>query len=485
MTFGVTPEGFQAKRFADIVDDISTDLLTELGLDVDASPDSVAKILTNVFSLAVSEVWSGTQAMQSMLDIDKAESAHLDNLVGYLGLKRLSPVGSSGNVYVTSTKEVTLPIGTQYKDSAGNKYLGDNTTLITKTNCTSISVDIAPTIQFGDTIVMGVNGISYSKQVTVSVASTVGAMVADITSNTVTNLTTAVNTTVGSKYSITITNNNDKTPSSFSFSTNLILTSITGFGSAVRSEVGALGVAVGTVDVAPSISGVTSVTNRYPFTLGRLIETDVDLRKRHKLSLSTSGSATVEAIRADVLVVDGVTNAFVIENDTGEVTGLGQPIKSFLVVAKGGLSQDIGEAIWNSKGAGIQNTGDIAVTVVDSQGDNRITYFSRPTPIYTHINIQYTIYSEQSNQFPSNGLQQIQEQVVAFGTTLAVGEDVIPQRLATHIFNNVGGLESVAVILGKTTGANDTTPALTAAKLDISQVSEAVFASSRISVIEV
>jgi hypothetical protein len=201
--------------------------------------------------------------------------------------------------------------------------------------------------------------------------------------------------------------------------------------------------------------------------------------------LSTAGAATVEAIRSDLLVVEGVTTAFVIENDTEVTSAEDIPPKAFLSVIKGGLDQAIGDALWLTKGAGIQTDGNIQVTVIDSQGTNQYVNFSRPLPVYVHANIDYTLYSEQSGDFPTNGVQQIKEQVLAFGEALSVGEDVIPQRIATQLFNTIGGLGVVNVTVGSTVGPNDPTPTLTSAILPVSQISEADFSTLRITVAEV
>ena len=484
MTFGVTPEGFSAKKFADVVTDVGDSLLTDLGIDINSDPDSIAKVITNIFSLALADEWALTQSLQSMFDIDKSEGKHLDDLVGYVGLRRLSAAPSNGNEYITATQELSIPSDSEFKDPSGNKYLSTGTILVTQSSCVNLSVELDAGVSVNNILTIIINGVTSTVTVTTTVPAALLLLVNSI-NNAGTNLVTAADTSVGTVYSFTITNDNDKTPSIVTNTSNLIIKSITSFGNIVKDVDGAIGVVADVVTIAPSISGITSVTNRYQFVTGRVLESDIDLRNRHSLSLSTAGSATVEGIRSDLLLVEGVTNAFVIENDTLSTSAEGVPPKAFLSVVKGGLDQDIGNALWLTKGAGIETDGAIQVTTIDSQGTNQHVNFSRPLPVYVHTNVDYTLYNEESGDFPANGAQQIAEQVLVYGEGLNVGEDVIPQRIATQLFNTIGGLGIVTVTIGSTVGINDPTPTLTGAILPVSQVSEADFSSIRITVAEV
>ena len=484
MAFGVTSEGFKAKKYADIIEEVGESLLTELNIDINSDPDSVAKILTSIFTLALADEWALPQALQSMFDIDKSEGKHLDDLVGYVGLSRLSSAASSGYEYITSTQEISIPSGTNFKDVSGNNYPSVGTILVTKSSFTDITLKLSSPLAVSDVLSVVINGVTSSSPVLTTVEAALNILVNSI-NNTPTNLVVATSLEDTGVFYLIIQNDNDLTPSTITNTNNLTTSSITSFGTVAKDVVGAFGVTSNTVTVAPAISGITSVTNRYPFTIGRLLESDIDLRVRHSLSLSTAGAATVEAIRADLLIVDGVTNAFVLENDTLFTDADNIPAKAFLSVVKGGLDQDIGDALWQTKGAGIQTDGDIQVTVVDSQGVNKYVNFSRPLPVYVHVNVDYTLYSEQSTDFPTNGEAQIVEQVLAYGGALSVGTDVIPQRIATQLFNTIGGLGVVNVTVGSTVGPNDPTPTLTSAILPVSQISEADFSNLRITVVEV
>ena len=62
---------------------------------------------------------------------------------------------------------------------------------------------------------------------------------------------------------------------------------------------------------------------------------------------------------------------------------------------------------------------------------------------------------------------------------------MIPQRFATQVFNNVGGLSVVNVTTGSTVGPNDPTPTLSGNVLPVDTISEANFDGLRITFTEV
>ena len=485
MTYGVTSAGFKAKRFTDIVTEIGEALKTELGIDIDSDPDSVAKILTNIYSLPLADEWAATQALQSMFDIDKSEGKHLDDLVGYVGIRRLQSASSFGSEYITASQAVTVPSGSTFKDVAGNKYVNRSIIPVTKENCVNLDLTLDGGVIIGSILTITVNEVISTVRVNTTVPVAVTLLVADISNKTSSNGVTAIDTSSGGVISLSIVSNNDTVAAVINTSNNIITSSITSFGKVYKDAVGNFGVSANTVSIAPAIVGITSTTNRYLFVEGRYQESDIDLRNRHRLSVSTAGAATVEAITADILGVAGVVTAFILENDTLTFSADNIPPKSFLAIVKGGVDQDIGDALWLTKGAGIETAGSTQVTVIDGQGTSQFVNFSRPEPIYIHLNVDYTLYSEQSDQFPTNGVQLMSGVLVEYGAALGVGEDVVPQRLATQIFNSIGGLGTVNITAGSTVGPNDPTPPLTASILSIGRVAEADFDAIRITINEV
>lgn len=481
--YGVQPEGFKAKKFIDIFKDLASAQKTELNIDIDSDPDSVAKAITNIYALALSKPWAATQELQAMFDVSKAEGVHLDNLVGYIGLTRQAAAASQGTQYITGTVPFTIPANSVFVDEIDNTYHNTNSIIVDTTSCVSVDLVLSGSVSQGDIISVVIGDITSAITVGPYVGYSLHLLIAKINNNH--SDVTATESTDEQGYALVIQGVNDKLNIKVTYSSNFSVKEITGKGLVYRDDIGEFNVAADTVTTPPSINGVTSTTNRYPYITGRPTESDIDLRNRHSLSLSTAGAATVEAIRADLLRVPDVTTAIVQENDTLEVNSLGIPKKGVLSVVKGGSDEDIAKSLWESVGAGIQMGGNTTVIVVDSQGINQVVKFSRPTEKYVHLHAEYSIYSEEADEWPLDGETQIKNQLIAFGETLTLGSDVIPQRFSSSVFNNVGGLSVVNITAGVTTGANDPTPTLSSNIIPIDAISEAVFDEIRITLTEV
>lgn len=178
--------------------------------------------------------------------------------------------------------------------------------------------------------------------------------------------------------------------------------------------------------ITTAVAGWNYVSNNGDAVPGREAETDTEYRIRQQLEFAAVGSSTAEAIRADVLQVTGVRQAFVFENNTSVINTQGIPPHSFQVVIWDGASpaaddDEVAAAIFKSKPAGIGTFGSVHVVVVDSSGSDRDIYFDRASqkPIF----LEYTITTDDT--FPVDGVQQIEDLIVAKGLTMNMGDDVI------------------------------------------------------------
>ncbi len=182
-----------------------------------------------------------------------------------------------------------------------------------------------------------------------------------------------------------------------------------------------------TVITTPS-SGWNSVTNAEDADLGTDIETDAAYRLRQVAELASPGSCTVDAIRADLLRISGVTQAFVFENTTMSTDGDGVPPKAYECVVYDGVipaadDQEIGQTIWDNKPSGIETYGDTDVTVLDSTGAERTVYFSRADNVDVYLT--YTLDVDPLT-YPVDGDDQVKAAAIAKGLTyLVLGQDVV------------------------------------------------------------
>ncbi len=194
--------------------------------------------------------------------------------------------------------------------------------------------------------------------------------------------------------------------------------------------------------ITTPVLGFNSATNALDAEPGAFRETDPELRRRRAQELARKGSATVDAIRADILSVDGVTFARVVENDTDVEVG-GIPAHAFESLVLGGDDADIAEAIFLTKPAGIQAFGSTVVSVADSQGAGHQIGFTRPTDvnIYLDVTVKYI-----GGQYV--GDSQVKAILNDWGdANLGPGNDVIHARLL-QVVMDIPGVVDADVSLG-------------------------------------
>lgn len=128
--------------------------------------------------------------------------------------------------------------------------------------------------------------------------------------------------------------------------------------------------------------------------LGRGVDTDEVLRQRREAQLAASGTTTVDAVRADVLVIEDVESCIVFENTTDGVVDGMSPHSIEVIVFDGETpaveNNVIAQAIWDAKAHGIETIGSSSGTAKDVDGADQLVRFTRPvaTPLYVVIDIE-------------------------------------------------------------------------------------------------
>lgn len=199
------------------------------------------------------------------------------------------------------------------------------------------------------------------------------------------------------------------------------------------------------------LAGVTAVTNALGTTGGADVETDESLRARYDESISLGGASTTSAIEAELLQVQNVVDARVIENVT-MATVDGVPAKAFESTVYGGIDADIADAIYRTKAAGIQAFGDTVVPITDDYGQVHNIGFSRVAEITVYVNVTLTT----DDDFPIDGLTTIETNIIKYigGTDadstkyygLGLGDDVVYTKII-GICHSVSGVTDVTVTL--------------------------------------
>lgn len=222
-----------------------------------------------------------------------------------------------------------------------------------------------------------------------------------------------------------------------------------------------------------------------------------------EFTITSDASATVQEIAAALVVslnsgsfaitaADNLDGSFTITPDADGVlyaVGVGTnislsgsvPPHSIECVVQGGIDQEVADKIFETIAAGIGTHGNVSATVQDSQGDNQNIKFSRPVSKYVHVRVLYTKNPEE--EFPTDGEDQIKNNIYSFGLTQSVGDDVIIIKFYSPI-NDVPGISGASVTVDVTDNPGDI-PSYGTSNISIGQTEIPIYDLSRIIITEV
>lgn len=151
--------------------------------------------------------------------------------------------------------------------------------------------------------------------------------------------------------------------------------------------------------------GLDSVTldNENPeLMVGRLAETDDELRVRRQYSVGQTATTTMESIYANLYSTDGVRWVKYFENYTEQTDIHGLPLKSFEFIVDGGDKDEITDVIFLNKSIGSRAYGTTTVQKYDSQGNIYAIGYTVATPVNIGIEINLEVSSIVSDAWKSN-----------------------------------------------------------------------------------
>lgn len=219
--------------------------------------------------------------------------------------------------------------------------------------------------------------------------------------------------------------------------------------------------------ISTPISGWNSITNADAGVTGSEIQTDVQLRIARTSELSASGSATANAIKADILeqlvppnTVSTTTACTVLNNetDTEDANGVAPHTIEVIALATDATSADdtaLAKLIFADKAAGIATQGTSYKTFTDDYGVSQTIYYTRPTPIDIYVDITVTIDTSVTGY--GDGTDVAQALVdYAMGTTgvngaYQPGATVYAYHTSAAAFNVTGVVDVTAFTIGLTT----------------------------------
>lgn len=439
-SFGIVDTGFVIKLLSDIKSEIEEQQRNDISPGLNQSSTSTLGQINGIFASKIAEEWEVLLSIYRSIDPDSATGEALDNLCLLTGIIRLAATKSTVTLTATGTPTTVLPSGRAASVNGNSSARFDT---LASATITALSA--------------WTNTHAY------------------VAGDRVTNASRAYQCITAG----TSAGSGGPTTTSSDITDGSVHWRYLGQGTgaidvlAEAEELGpTLGLAATITIIETPVSGWSNVTNFLDASVGLNEETDAALRLRRVATLQIGGKASVDAIRADILAVEDVTQAFVFANATDAADGDGVPAHAIEAVVLGGAADDIAQAIWGSVAAGIKPYGGTSGTATDTAGDDHTVSFSRPTSvnIYHVLNIKID-----AARFPSDGDTQIKDKLVLFGATLTIGDDVIASAQIASVFE-VSGVLDVSVLQG-------TAPApATSATIVTTSRQLAVFDSSRMTV---
>lgn len=450
---GLTPEGFEIKRFRDVIDSVQQNLRDlDSNIVITDSSNKVSNNIGNVFSLAISELHELGEELWNSFDIDSASGIALDRLAQFKDTQRLGEEYSKGLVEFSVNGITQVNTNVLVQDTSGRNLTCLENTTLTTSNVNSFKISYSGMATAGITyfVTLGSESFSYTAVLGNTLEEVYNTLQSQIN---ITDRYVATNSD-GVFYVRGIANVN------FTLSKRGDMI-VDEFSVLVEFRADVLGDVVVNANTATlllsSVANVISVNNPRNFDRGSLKENDFDLRVRLKGLSNVTGKATPDAIIKAVTEVDGVDSINLSINNSIFPDKEGQSPKSYEVIVTGGNDQDIADAILLTGGAGIETSGNVSLLSTGRFGGSYPISFTRPTNVYVFLNIDYEKYEEFSS-FPVNGEEMMRQALVDYSATLSANQDLIPSALNEVIYESVGGVGEVRITASYSYNSNDLTP---------------------------
>lgn len=340
--------GLTVQGVSDIVLDLTTGFTTVYGPSVNLESNTPDGQMINIFATALADNLDLLLSVYNQFSLTNAFGVQVDNLVALNGIQRQAGTQTVTYVNVTVSAALTLPgldvlaanpnatvftladsAGNQYQLTSSYTFAGAGTACLSFTAVpvgqTLVSANTITTIITPLTSVTSVNNPAFS----LSQNGTVQSGSAIIT---------GLGNTTGIEPGMLVTD-----VDSF-FPPNTVVQSVNS-----NSQITVNNAATGG---SPTTESVTVATP--PTIVGANEESDVQLKVRQAQSLQVGSIGPADAVRAQLLNIPGMADAFVPENDTGSIVS-GVPANGIWVIVNAGASvtpAQIAQAIYAKKTAG-------------------------------------------------------------------------------------------------------------------------------------
>lgn len=198
-------------------------------------------------------------------------------------------------------------------------------------------------------------------------------------------------------------------------------------------EVGRVPVTVGVInELVSGVPGIDSVTNLEEGVRGRDTESDDALRNRFELTRAWNSFGGLDAIRANVLRVEGVEYCVVRDNPTDAQITVGATdiaAGSILTVVEGGDDDDVAAAILRKKPTAAPTVGTTSVSARSIAGVSEIVNFTR----VVHIPIAVALTIDTDATYAAATTDAIIDALVRYVEQLGPGDALDEDRAEARV----------------------------------------------------
>lgn len=408
--YGITAAGFSRKTLTEARTEIEGEFRARFGASINLNTSSVFGQLAGIFAEREAALWELMEDVYNAAFPDSAAGASLDNVLAMTGTIRKAATKSTATVVAAGTPTTVLPAGRVYQVEGGGA---------TFESLEEVTIAAVPAWAPNTVYAAGAR-VTNDGQVYQEVGD--GGTSAGAGGPTGTGQAIADN----------------------SATWRWIGTGTGAVDSKVEAqEAGANPAPAMTLSIiVTAVAGLNTVRNLLDAVVGSELETDPAARLRREIELRKPGNAAVDAIRAKLLDVSGVTEATVFENTTMEVDANGLPPKSVEALVSGGADADIRAALLGSVAAGIETFGTTSGVVQDAQGTNHTIEFSRPTVVDVWVRVDVKV----TDEYPSDGDDQIRAAIVNYWNGIRrAGKNVVPSQLSAQA-QSIDGVDEVTLV---------------------------------------
>lgn len=182
------------------------------------------------------------------------------------------------------------------------------------------------------------------------------------------------------------------------------------------------------------VLGVTSVTNSSaPTSYGQAQESDAQFRVRRNRSTALRGQNNYDAMNAQLLELDGVTEAIVHVNNTSSQDTTGTDAYTIWAIVEGGSNTEIATIIYQN-GCGLATRGNVEVDTRNVAGQVITVNFDRVNPVDLYIQFDVKI-TQQDFELNTSNLASLIAENLSFNLNAPAETSYITEVAANELLS--------------------------------------------------